>query len=159
MSNRAEEWDTMDDALDFAIRGEEESYAFYSEMASQMTNPVMAEVFEGFAGEELKHKEKLLSFKEQGIAGSAESSGEPVQDLRIADYVVDVKLSTDMSYEDALIFAMKKEKIAFRLYSRLAEAVSDPAISAVFRELAQEEAKHKLRFELEYDDLAMRSGN
>jgi hypothetical protein len=29
---------------------------------------------------------------------------------------------------------------------------SDPGLQRVFKGLAQEEAKHKLRFEIEYDD-------
>ena len=48
---------------------------------------------------------------------------------------------------------MKKEKAAFRLYQDLAGLVQDEKIKALFLSLAQEEAKHKLRFEVEYDDL------
>ena len=57
-----------------------------------------------------------------------------------------------MTYIDALIVAMKKEKAAFKLYIDLAAATQDEKIKIVFLELAQEEAKHKLRFEIEYDD-------
>ena len=59
----------------------------------------------------------------------------------------------DMSYRDALIVAMKKEKAAFRLYSDLAASAPDEALKKTFLGLAQEEAKHKLRFEVEFDDL------
>ena len=69
------------------------------------------------------------------------------------DYLVDVTPSSDMGFQDALILAMKKEKAAFRLYSDLAAVAADERIRDLFRALAQEEAKHKLRFELEYDDL------
>ena len=75
-----------------------------------------------------------------------------IVDLKIADYVVDIEISTDMDYQQALIVAMKKEKAAFRLYTNLANIVDDPNLSTVFQALAQEEAKHKLRFEIEYDD-------
>jgi rubrerythrin len=47
---------------------------------------------------------------------------------------------------------MKREKAAFKLYSDLAAACSDPQVRETLLRLAQEEAKHKLRFELEYDD-------
>jgi rubrerythrin len=50
-----------------------------------------------------------------------------------------------------LILAMKKEKIAFRLYNDLASASTDEPSKKLFLMLAQEEAKHKLRFEVEYD--------
>jgi rubrerythrin len=47
---------------------------------------------------------------------------------------------------------MKKEKAAFKLYTDLATSVSDENLRSVFKMLAQEEAKHKLRFEIEYDE-------
>ncbi len=57
-----------------------------------------------------------------------------------------------MSYQDALILAAKKEKAAFMLIQILSEAVEDGEMKTFFEILAQEEAKHKLRFEIEYDN-------
>ena len=56
-----------------------------------------------------------------------------------------------MNYQDALIVAMKSEKAAFKLYSDLAKAVDDAAVKDLFLGLAQEEAKHKIHFEIEYN--------
>ncbi len=61
-----------------------------------------------------------------------------------------------MSYPEALVVAMKKEKAAFRLYTSLSKRASDPALKVLFAGLAQEESKHKLRFEVEYDDFVLR---
>jgi rubrerythrin len=110
----------------------------------------MKSVFEGFAQEEIGHKEKLQAVK-AGITFL--SASQKVMDPRIAEYVVDVKLDPFLNYRDALVLAMKKEKAAFRLYSILAESMEDQVLKTTFLALAQEEAKHKLRFELEYDDL------
>ena len=41
------------------------------------------------------------------------------------------------------------------LYSDLAELTTDPAQKGIFLQLAQEEARHKLRFEIEYDDFIL----
>ncbi len=57
-----------------------------------------------------------------------------------------------MPYKDALIVAMKKEKSAFKLYCNLAERAPNNDLKQVFLDLAQEESKHKLRFEIEYDN-------
>jgi hypothetical protein len=76
-----------------------------------------------------------------------------VVDLRIADYLVDVPASPNLDYRSALVLAMKKEKAAFKLYGYLAASTDDEHVRATFLALAQEEARHKLRFELEYDDL------
>ncbi len=51
---------------------------------------------------------------------------------------------------------MKKEKAAFRLYLDLAERTENQDIKDVFMTLAQEESKHKLRFEIEYDQHVLR---
>ena len=58
----------------------------------------------------------------------------------------------NISYQDALIVAMKRERAAFKLYSDLAEKVSEEELRQVFLGLAKEEAKHKLFFESEYDE-------
>ena len=57
-----------------------------------------------------------------------------------------------MDYQSALVLAMKREKAAFRLYTALAAKVDDEALRELFLRLAQEEAKHKLHFEIEYDE-------
>jgi len=61
-----------------------------------------------------------------------------------------------LSFQDALILAMKAEKAAFRLYSELATATDNAELQTMLLGLAQEEAKHKLRFEIEYDDYALK---
>ncbi len=60
-----------------------------------------------------------------------------------------------MDYKDALVLARKKEKAAYRLYLDLAEITNSKEMKDAFLFLAQEEAKHKLRFEIEYDDIIL----
>jgi rubrerythrin len=60
-----------------------------------------------------------------------------------------------MTFQDVLVLAMQKEKAAFKLYTDLAEKAETAEAKALFSALAQEEAKHKLRFEIEYDELIM----
>ena len=110
----------------------------------------MRQIFLDFAGEEQGHKRKLLRIKQDG---SLLSTAEKVTDLKMADYLTDVEPSSDLEYEEALILAMKKEKAAFKLYTDLAATTDNETLRATLLGLAQEEAKHKLRFEIEYDDL------
>jgi len=137
--------------LDYAIENEIEANQFYLDLAKKMKNPAMREVFEAFAKEELGHKAKLESIKQ----GKEIPQAKNITDLKIADYTVDVEPSADMSYQDALILAMKKEKAAYRLYLYLADHVENQDQKSLFLSLAQEEAKHKLRFEIEYDDFML----
>ncbi len=144
-----ENFGSVNEALDFAIVREEESVQLYTGLAAKMERPAMQKVFEGFAKEEQGHKQKLLSVKEGKNLLSAEQK---VLDLKIGDYLVEVETSDDMDYQQALIVAMKKEKAAYRLYNDLAASTDDANMTEVFLSLAQEEAKHKLRFEVEYDE-------
>lgn len=137
--------------LDFAIDKEIEANQFYLDLAKQMKNPAIQKVFEAFAKEELGHKAKLQAIKQ----GEEIPPAKNITDLKIADYTVDVEPAPDMSYQDALILAMKQEKAAYRLYLDLAEQVVNNDQKELFLSLAQEEAKHKLRFEIEYDDVML----
>jgi rubrerythrin len=140
---------TVDEILDFAIKEEQAAADFYTDMAQKVKSSGLKTTFEGFANEERGHKAKLETVKSGKRLLNAASK---VQDLKISDYVVDEVASAEVDYQGALIIAMKKEKAAFRLYSDLASKTDDADIKELLLGLAQEEAKHKLRFEVEYDE-------
>ncbi len=144
-----DKFSSVDEVLDFAIQREQESVEFYTDLAGRVSRPQMKEVFLQFADEERNHKAKLQTVKQGKTLIPAEAN---VTDLKIADYVVEVEVKEQMDYQEALIVAMKKEKAAYKLYSKLAALAEDEGLQQTFRALAQEEAKHKLRFEVEYDD-------
>jgi rubrerythrin len=146
-------FESIDDILDFAMKSEQEAVDFYIQLAGRMKNEQMKEVFLEFAREEVSHKARLQKIKDEKLFDMEQ---EQVNDLKIADYVVNAKPSDDMEYADALILAMKKEKAAFKLYTALAERTTHPELKNVFQALAIEESKHKLRFEVEYDEYVMR---
>ncbi len=147
------QFNILDDILDFAIDNEIDAYKFYTSLAAKANNPEMKEVFLNFAAEEQGHRKLLEDVKE---GRQIKIGGAQIADLKIADYVVDVKPTPNMSYQDALILAMKKEKASFALYTDLAAATTDPQGKKLFQSLAQQEAKHKLRFELEYDEIILK---
>lgn len=139
---------SFDEVLVYAIQREQEAHDFYQEMATRTKFAHMREVFESFAREEAGHKAKL-----QGIQSGARSVPAlvKVQDLKLADYRTKITPTDDMTYDRILLLAMQREKAAFKLYTDLAENAADESTRNLFLALAQEEAKHKLRFELEYD--------
>ena len=145
-------FNSVDEILDFAIKAEQDAVDFYTDLSKNMVHPEMKSVFIEFAMEEVKHKAKLTKVKEENIF---ELSDEKIADLKIADYTVMVKPNHDMSYQDALILAMNKEKAAFKLYMKLSTKTEDPNIKSLFLSLAIEESKHKLRFEIEYDEFIL----
>ena len=147
-----DKFESVDDILGFAIAGEVAANQFYMELAGKMKNPAMAKVFEDFAKEELGHKSKLEAIKQ----GEMLEPTEKVAELKIAGYLVDTEPKPDMDYKDALVLAMKKEKAAYRLYLDLAAVAEAEELTNMFLYIAQEEAKHKLRFEIEYDEVVLK---
>ena len=143
-------FESVDAVLDFAIAREAEASEFYTALAAKMDTPAMKQAFEDFAKEEQGHKAKLEAVKRgeyQFGTGAAQVRG-----LGSADYLVEGEPKADMSYAEALVLAMKKEKAAYKLYLDLAAKADNEALTNLFLSLAAEEAKHKLRFEIEYDD-------
>lgn len=145
-----DKWQSIDDILDYAIGEEQAAYEFYTRLAGQAQSSGMRETFESFAQEEMKHKVRLEAIK---VGGTLRPAERQVIDLQIGDYLVDAPATPALDYRGALVLAMKKEKAAFKLYSDLAASAADANVKATFLALAQEEARHKLHFELEYDDL------
>jgi rubrerythrin len=143
------ELNSVDEVLDFAIAREKEAARFYSSLAGKMKRPGMREVLEKFSREEEGHQAKLMAVKREKLLLSV---AEKVLDLKISDYLVDVKPTPDMEYQDVLILAMKKEKASYKLYTDLAQTTDNERLRATLLGLAQEEAKHKLKFEIEYDE-------
>ena len=147
-----DKFESVDDILEFAIAEEAAANQFYMALAGKMEHSAMAKVFEDFAKEELAHKAKLETIKQNKTLEPTEK----VADLKIADYLVDVEPQPDMDYQDALILAMKKEEAAYRFYTNLVATAKDENLANMFLQLAQEEAKHKLRLEIEYDEFVLK---
>lgn len=146
------QWGSVDDILDFAIEKEQEAVVFYTEMAEKTERSSTRLLFKDFACEEEGHKAKLQHIKS---SKRMEPMAAKVVDLKIGDYLVDVEPSSDLDYQQALTLAMKREKAAIDLYTDLAAATDDENLRSIMLTFAGEEAKHKLRFETEYDEYVL----
>jgi rubrerythrin len=147
-----ENFESVDGVLDFAIEREQEASDFYTDLAAKVKRPDMKTLFIQFAEEEKGHKAKLQGVKQGRKLLPAERQ---VLDLQMSDYLVAENPTEEMTYQNALILAMKKEKVSFKLYTDLAAKAPGDDLKNTFLNLAQEEAKHKLRFEVEYDNEVM----
>ena len=88
-----QQWQSVDDVLDFAVEREQEAADFYTDLAGNMERAYMKEVFEGFAREEMGHKARLNAIKEGKLLASA---GKQIVDLKIGDYQVASEPAADM---------------------------------------------------------------
>ena len=144
---------TVDEILDYAIDQEQQAADFYAELAGRAEKAGMKDILLDFADEEKSHKERLELVK----AGDRELAPEQqVLDLKISDYLVDVGATDNISYQDALIVAMKRERAAYELYSDMAAKVPEGNLKEILLGLAKEESKHKLFFESEYDERVLK---
>ena len=143
-------FDSIDKVLDFAIQKEQDAADLYNMLAEKVEKKYMSQTFEQFALEEMGHKAKLENIKKGNLEFSPPS--QKIMDLKITESVAEQPIDEHLDYQQALIVAMKAEKAAYKLYTDLAEMADDAQIKEIFLGLAQEEAKHKLRFEIEYDD-------
>lgn len=142
-------FESIEAVLDFAIAREEEAFDLYHGLAAQATDSQMEKLFTSFAEVEAGHKTRLEGIKEGTTYLPVR---EKQTDLKIADYLVGVEPSPDMSFQDALVLAMKREQAANALYTHLAAIIDESFLSELFTQLAKEEAAHKARFENLYEE-------
>jgi rubrerythrin len=138
---------SVNDILDYAIARELEAHDLYVHMARIIRQPELQKIVRGFALDELQHRIHLEAIK----AGETDFLDDEAGSLDIAEAVAEVTPYPEMSYVELLVVAMKKEKTAFRIYTNLASLARHPAFRETLLHLAQEEAQHKLRLEIEYD--------
>ncbi len=141
--------DQLRKALDFAIAKEREAEAFYKEWAAKIGDPVVHALFAELAAAEHGHKEMLAHVTPEDLVRRASASSE-VRDLHLSDHLVDVPADADLTLQEAMILAMKREGISVALYERLAQLGGDTV--SLFTALAAEERRHKLDLETQYDE-------
>lgn len=144
-----EKFESVDAVLDFAIEREQEAFDLYHGLASQTSDAKLEALFTSFAKVEAGHKRKLEGIKEGTTYLPTRQN--PV-DMKISDYLVEVEPSPDMSFQDALVLAMKREQAANALYTALSATITNPLLAELFSQLAKEEAAHKSSFENLYEE-------
>ena len=135
--------------INFAIEREREAVAFYQELQLKASFEAQKMMLKEFEDMEKGHIVILENIKTKDFEKIKEKK---FQDLHISDYVIEVELSENMTYQDIIILAMKKEEAAKKLYTDLAKQFSESESGKLFERLATEEAEHKLKFEKIYDD-------
>ncbi len=140
---------SFDEILDFAIQKEREAVDGYTMAAEMVKRSNVREMLLAMAKQEEGHRIKLTNIDRAKVERAHIAK---VPDLRIADYTDTVEVTPSMDYQDLLAVAMKREEKAHNLYTTLASHTEEPELRKLFEFLAQEEAKHKLSLEREYDE-------
>lgn len=141
--------DSNEEILEFAISKEIEAHNFYLALARRVDTAEIREVFEELAREELGHKSSL---ELELIKAGRTTQPQQEQSHSDSEYIISESSALlDMDYKDVLLLAMEKEEAAFRTYVNLVANARDEQTQELLLALAEEEVKHKIRFETEYD--------
>ncbi len=137
--------------LELAIAREVEAHHFLMAIAERVASKAIRRVFEELAAEELEHKSTLeLEMLKLGHTVPLDQElPEPSGSYIISN--TDAPL--DMDYRDVLLLGIEKEEASFRTYVNLIGHVSNEESKEMLLSLAEEEVKHKLRFETELERL------
>lgn len=141
--------------VNFAIEREEEAYMAYEDLSQKAERPGMKELLLELRDEEKKHKELLTNIDDEEIAGLEIHK---VIDLKISDFLTEEPPTPDMTFQDLLILAAKKEQQAVELYTGMKESVDSAELKKLFDFLIEQEKSHKLKLETEYEKRVLSDG-
>lgn len=145
---------TVEEILQEAIEGEQESYALYTDAAALVRAEHIKTLLRELAQEELGHKaalEKLLANPRQLKWQVDKLRESAVEDYQIADHLVAQPLGPDSTFQDVCIFAAKKEQQSYQLYAGLAARSAGDA-RALLEAMAKDELRHKNLVEGWYEE-------
>ena len=133
-----------------AIRKEQEARQLYTDAMSEATDPGARSLLRELADQEAGHERALRSLTADQLL---DRKIPDVADLQIGDYLVEKEITEDSTFQDILIYAMKREDESWRLYEGLRAKAEDDEIEQLVARLAAEEKTHKNRLEMLYDDI------
>ncbi|MGA3083936.1 MAG: ferritin family protein [Thermodesulfobacteriota bacterium] len=140
---------TLREIIQLAINKEKDAQTFYRSASSLAKYPGMSSLFLELAEEEEKHRNLLEALPDPLNLPERSQS---ILDLKISDYLVDLKFYKEMKYQEVMILAMKNEERSLKFYRAWETKTQDPAQKKLFSYLADQEAQHKYRLESVYDE-------
>jgi rubrerythrin len=138
----------FNEIIDYAIEREHEAIKFYQDLQNMAKFNAQKDLLKQFENMERGHVDILERIRSTDFE---DIKVPQVTDLMISSYVVGSKPTAEMTYQDIITIAMKKEQAAHDLYTDMASKVENDDVKSLFLRLSAEEAKHKLHFETIYD--------
>jgi rubrerythrin len=137
------------EVIKYAIERELEAADFYKDLQTKVKIQASKEMLKTFEKMELGHADILKNLDLNKIELY---KPEKVNNLKLSDFMVEPVTHEEMTFQEILVIAMKREEAANKMYLYLAESTDDDRVKNLFLKLATEEAKHKLQLETMYDE-------
>ena len=142
------DFQTFEDVLDFAILQEKAAQEFYSDLAQKVIDTHVRSFYHELVQQERVHEQKLMHLKRYEFDLRAPD----LESLQESGYLDALPVPPRVSLEEAVRYAVKKERSAKMLYQTLSQVVDQEELSQLFRTLADQEQAHREFFETEYKD-------
>jgi len=139
--------------IETAIQKEEEAFVFYMDLFSRVADPIAKEALKFVAGEEKKHKEFLVKYRDGGC-GSSCLSPDQVVDYKIAEHLEAPDIQKNMESKDVYLVAAHRELASYKFYWSLAGVQPEGEAKQMLIRMAQEEMRHKEKMEYLYSNTA-----
>jgi len=142
---------SVEELLRFAINKEIASAQFYYDLAATTKNEIVKDVFLEMAAEEVNHKRQLeLEVMKLGkviVEEELDNSRQP------DDFFLESDLDKTFGFAETLQLGIQKEQAAFGMYMDLYAITQDDEQRMVIMEMAEEEVRHKVILESQYNEL------
>lgn len=144
--------DQLKEMIEQAISYENCAIDYYKKLAEMASYKETTQTIKALVDDELLVVEKLVGLVE---ADKSQWIRNNLKNLKSENNLFALCIKETMSFEEAIILAMRKEKESYRFYKSLANATEGDKISKIFNELALKASDRKLQFELAYDDYVL----
>jgi rubrerythrin len=136
-----------------AIKREEEAYAFYMDIHGKVDDANVKDTVRWIAGEEKKHKEFLLNYRD-GKYGAKPLRMTEVVLFKIAEYQEEPEIAKNMRSEEVYLVAAHRELRSYQFYTELAQIHPEGEAKDLLLRMANEELRHKEKMEYLYSNTA-----
>ncbi len=139
----------FNEILDFAIDREKEAVQFYRDLQIEAHFADQKAFLQELESMEMGHIVMIENLRKKQ---PVEMEIKQVPNLLISEYLVSDVDHLNLTYQNILIKAMKREEMSMKLYTDMSRKFPDSDLHILFSKLASEEAGHKLKFEKLYDE-------
>jgi len=147
-------FNTFEDVLDFAILQEKAAQQFYTKLSDEVLDPDVLLFYKTLIQEEALHEKKLRKLKRYEY-----DLIEPdIATLQESGYLDAMPIAPEVTFTEAVRYAIKKEKSARMLYRTLAQMCEHQKLTDLFNDLAEQEKSHADYFQAEYKDMLAAPG-
>lgn len=143
----------LGDYLDIAIQREEEAHEFYTGLLGRVNDAAAREALQLLAGEELKHRDFLVRYRDGGYSSEGLRMNSPI-DYRIAEHMDSPDIEGDLQSKDVYLVAAHRELNSYNFYTALAALHPQGELKDMFTKIASEELRHKEKVEYLYSNAA-----